>query len=68
MSRRSSARLAKKRSLDDLLVSPPTTITNTSSDAITASSSSSIANPNAIHRPKPGQSPTQNDCGILPGE
>ncbi|KAL7482795.1 hypothetical protein ACHAW6_008454 [Cyclotella cf. meneghiniana] len=52
-SRRSSARLAKKRSADEQLVPP---------------SSSSTPNKDQTHRPKPGRLPHQNDCGILPGE
>ena len=46
---RSSARLARKRSLDE--------------PCISAGSRSSTN-----HRPKAGDNPSKNDCGILPGE
>lgn len=48
--RRSSHRLATKRSLDDISGKP------------------SSNDESSYHRPKAGDTPQNNDCGILPGE
>jgi hypothetical protein len=72
MERRSSTRLARKRSLDGQL---PVVISGAyrPDDGNAARNSNNNNNHHHHlhrhhHRPKAGASPTQNDCGVLPGE
>ena len=52
--RRSSHRLATKRSLEEITAGP--------------SKSKHSSDSEEYHRPKAGETPQYNDCGILPGE
>eukprot|EP00956_Cyclotella_meneghiniana_P000322 scaffold385_cov38-Cyclotella_meneghiniana.AAC.2 len=61
--RRSSSHLATKRSL---IEQPEASTSSTAYSSSTNKAAAAAAS--SSHRPKPGNSPHKNDCGILPGE